>query len=132
MEPRPTLENGCEGASFDIEIYSFLKIVRLMRLRAAPSSTRTWYNLMLVMVEETRSVSYSAPALFLGQLEASKMIDVSIHLWWGTALVVGAAAATARSRVLMAHWDMMFQEPPYMTWSALLLSLMLESELEWS
>jgi hypothetical protein len=80
MEPGPTLENGCEGASFDIGIYSFLKIVRLMRLRAAPPSTRTWYNLMLVMVGETRSGSYSGRAMFLGQSEASKTTDLSIHL----------------------------------------------------
>jgi hypothetical protein len=72
------------------------------------------------------------PPCSWGQSEASKAIDVSIHLWWGTALVVGAAVATARSRVLMMRWDMMFQEPPYMTWSTLLLSSMLESELEWS
>jgi hypothetical protein len=48
----PTLENGREGWSFDIRICSFLKVVRLMRLRATPQSIRTWYNLMLAMVGE--------------------------------------------------------------------------------
>jgi hypothetical protein len=33
-EPRPTLENGCEGTSLDVGICSFLKTNRLMRLRA--------------------------------------------------------------------------------------------------
>jgi hypothetical protein len=42
IDTRPTPENGCDGVSFDIEIYSFLKVVRLMRLRAAPPSTKTW------------------------------------------------------------------------------------------
>jgi hypothetical protein len=34
------------------------------------------------------------PAMFLGQSEASNVIDASIHLWWGAALNVGATAAT--------------------------------------
>jgi hypothetical protein len=76
----PTLENGCEGWSFDIRICSFRKVVRLMRLWATPPLIRTWYNLMLAMVGETISGSCSAPSMFLGQFEASKLIDVSIHL----------------------------------------------------
>jgi hypothetical protein len=95
-DPRPTLENGREGVSFDNEIYNFLKATRLMRLRAAPPSTRTWYNLMLAMVGETSSGSCPAPIMFLGQSEASKLIDVSIHLWWGATQDVGAAATTAQ------------------------------------
>jgi hypothetical protein len=35
-DTRPTLENGHEGWSFVIRIYSFLKDVRLIRLSAAP------------------------------------------------------------------------------------------------
>jgi hypothetical protein len=54
---RPTSENGCDGWSFLIGIYSFLKAARLMRLRAAPPSIKIWYNLMLEMVGETRSGS---------------------------------------------------------------------------
>jgi hypothetical protein len=45
--------------------------------------------------------------MFLGQLEASNAVDVSIHLWWGTTLGVGAAAATARCSVLMMRLDVM-------------------------
>jgi hypothetical protein len=41
-----------------------------MRLRDAPPLIRTWYNLMLVMVGETISGSYMAPAMLLGQSEA--------------------------------------------------------------
>jgi hypothetical protein len=55
MDPRPTPENGCEGSSFDIGIYSFLKAMRLMRLSAAPPSTKTWYSLMLAIVREMSS-----------------------------------------------------------------------------
>jgi hypothetical protein len=47
-----TPQNGRDGWSFDIRICNFLKAVRLIRLRAAPPSIRTWYNLMLVMVGE--------------------------------------------------------------------------------
>jgi hypothetical protein len=39
-DTKPTPENGCEGYSFDIGICSFLKLERLMRLRAAPPSIR--------------------------------------------------------------------------------------------
>jgi hypothetical protein len=106
-DPGPTLENGGEGASFDIEIYNFLKAARLMRLRSTPPSTRTWYNLMLAMVGETSSGSYLAPAMFLGQSEALKLIVISIHLWWGATLGVGVAVATARRWVLTTRQDVM-------------------------
>jgi hypothetical protein len=53
----PTPENGRDGWSFSIGIYSFLKATRLMRLRAAPPSIKTWYNLTLEMVRETNSGS---------------------------------------------------------------------------
>jgi hypothetical protein len=115
----PTPENGHDGASFDIEICSFLKAMRLMRLRAAPPSTRTWYNRMLAIVRETSNGSCPAPALFLGQSEASKLIDVSIHLWCGTTSGLCVAAATTWHRVFTTHRDMMSQEPPYMMWSVL-------------
>jgi hypothetical protein len=84
MDHGPTPENGREGASFDIRICSFLKAVRLMRLRAAPPSTKMWYNLLLAMVGMMSSGSYPAPAMFLGQSEVLKPIVISIHLWWGT------------------------------------------------
>jgi hypothetical protein len=42
-DTRPTLENGCDGWSFDIKICSFL-----IRLRATPLLMRTWYSLMLL------------------------------------------------------------------------------------
>jgi hypothetical protein len=77
------LENGCEGAILDIGIYNFSKAARLMRLRDAPPSTIMWYNLTLAMAGETSSWSCLAPAMFLGQSEVLKLIDVSIHLWWG-------------------------------------------------
>jgi hypothetical protein len=51
------------------------------------------------------------PHMFLGQFEASNAIDISIHLWWGAARDVGAAAATARCSVLMTRLDVMSQEP---------------------
>jgi hypothetical protein len=112
MDPGLTPVNGRESWSFDIRICSFLKAARLMRLSAAPPLTRASYNLMLAMVGETSSGSSPAPAMFLGQTEASKLIGVSIHLWWGAALGVDAAAATARRRVLTARRYMMSQEPP--------------------
>jgi hypothetical protein len=62
---------------------------------------------MLVMVEETTSGSCPAPDMFLGQSEASNMIDNSIHLWWSAAHDVGAMAATAWHSL-----DVMSQEPP--------------------
>jgi hypothetical protein len=128
MEPRPTQENGREGASLDIGIYSFWKATRLMRLKAAPPLTRMWYNLTLAMVGEMSSGSCPAPTMFLGQSKASKPIDVSIHMWWGASLGAGAAVATARHTVLTTRLDVMSQEPPYMTWSVLLCSSVLESE----
>jgi hypothetical protein len=64
-----------------------------------------WYNLTLAMVGETTSGSCPAPAMFLGQSEASNAIDISIHLWWGTTLGVGAAAVTTRRNVLMMCLD---------------------------
>jgi hypothetical protein len=78
-----------------------------MRLRAAPPSTRIWYSLTLVMVGEMGSGSYPALAMFLGQSEASKPIDVSIHLLWDNALSAGATTTTIRRRVLMTRLDMM-------------------------
>jgi hypothetical protein len=63
MQPRgvtdtgPTPENGRDGWSFPIGICSFLKAARLMRLRTAPPSIKTWYSLMLEMVGETSSGS---------------------------------------------------------------------------
>jgi hypothetical protein len=63
----PTLENGRDGWSFSIGICSFLKAARLMRLRVAPPSIKTWYSLTLEMVGETSSGSYLAPAMLLGQ-----------------------------------------------------------------
>jgi hypothetical protein len=62
---------------------------------------RTWYNLTLMMVRETSNGSYTAPAMLLGQSEALKPIDVSIHLWCGDALGAGMAAATSQRRFLM-------------------------------
>jgi hypothetical protein len=63
---RPTPVNGCDGWSFPIGIYSFLKAVRLMRLSAAPLCIKMWYNLMLAMVRETSSESHPTPTMFLG------------------------------------------------------------------
>jgi hypothetical protein len=128
MEPGPIPKNGCEGASLDIGICSFWKVATLMRLRAALPSIRTWYNLNLAMVGEMTSGSYPAPAMFLGQSEASKPIDVSIQLWWGATLGTSAAAATTQRRELMMGLDVMSEEPPYMMWSVLRCSSMLESE----
>jgi hypothetical protein len=85
----PTPENGHDGARFDIKICSFLKAVRLMRLRVAPPSIKKWYSLTLEMVGEMISGSYPAPVMFLGQSEASKPIDVSIHLWCSASLGKG-------------------------------------------
>jgi hypothetical protein len=130
MVSKPTPKSGREGASLDIGICGFWKAARLIRLRAASPSTRTWYSLMLALVGETTSWSCLAPAMFLGQSEASKPIDVSIHLWWGATLGVGAAAATARCRVLTTGLDLMSQEPSYMMWSYLRRSSVLELESE--
>jgi hypothetical protein len=50
---------------------------------------------MLAMVREMSSRSCPVLTMFLGQLEALKPIDVSIHLWWGVGLGTDVAAATA-------------------------------------
>jgi hypothetical protein len=52
-------------------------------------------------------MSYSAPDMFLGQSEASNAINVFIHLWWGAARGVGAAATTAWHSVLTTCLDVM-------------------------
>jgi hypothetical protein len=65
-DTRPTPENGRDGWSFPIGICSILKVARLMRLRAAPPSIKTWYSLTLEMLRETNSGSRLAPAMLLG------------------------------------------------------------------
>jgi hypothetical protein len=87
---RPTPENGCNSWSIDIGICSFLKAAKLMRFSTAPPSIRVWYILMLMMVGETSSGSCPTLAMLLGQSEASKLIDVSIHLWCAAAFGIGA------------------------------------------
>jgi hypothetical protein len=84
-----------------------LKAARLMRLRAAPPSIKTWYNLMLEMVGETSSGSCPVPAMLLGQSEASNPIGVSTHLWCGAAFGARATAAISRRRVLTTCLDVM-------------------------
>jgi hypothetical protein len=106
-----TPKNGHDGWSFPIGIYNFLKAARLMRLSATPPSIKTWYNLVLAMVGEISSGCCPTPTMFLGQLEASNQIDVSIHLWCGAALGTGAAAAISRRKVLMMRRYVMSQEP---------------------
>jgi hypothetical protein len=130
MKLRTTPKNGREGVSLDKGICSFWKATRLMRLRAAPPSIRTWYNLM---VGEMTSGSCPAPTMFLGQSKAMKPMDVFIHLWWGASLGASAAAATATAQrsVLTTCLDIMSQEPPYMMQSCLWCSSVLESESEW-
>jgi hypothetical protein len=64
-DPRPNLENEHDRMSLDIRICSFFKAARLVRLRAATPSTRTWYNLTLAMAGETSSGSYLTPTMFL-------------------------------------------------------------------
>jgi hypothetical protein len=127
----PTPENGIDGRSFPIRICSLLNAARLMRLSAIPLSIKTWYSLTLAMVGETSSGSCPMPAMLLGQSEASNPIGVSTHLRCGTAFGTGAAAAISRRKVLMMRLDVMSQEPPNMTWSALRCSLSLDSESEW-
>jgi hypothetical protein len=95
------LENGHDGQSFDISICSFLKAAKLIRCSTAPPSIRTCYGLTLMMVRKTSSGTCLPPAMLLGQSEASKLIDVSIHLWCGAALGAGTTAATSRRRFLM-------------------------------
>jgi hypothetical protein len=102
MQPRgvtdtgPTPENGRDGWSLPISIYSFLKAARLMRLKDVPPSIKTWYSLTLEMVGETSSGSWPALAMLSRQSEESNPIRVSTHLRCGAAFGVGAAAATSR------------------------------------
>jgi hypothetical protein len=111
----PTPENGRNGWSFDIGIYSFLKAAKLIRFSTAPPLIRMWYSLTLMMVGETSRGSCLAPAMLLGQSEASKLIDVSIHLWCWAALGAGAAVATSLRMFLMMRQEVMSQEPPNIT-----------------
>jgi hypothetical protein len=76
-----------------------------MGLRAAPPIIRTWYSLTLVMVGQMTSGSCLTPAMFMGQSESSNTIDVSIHLWWGAAFDVGAAAVIVRRSILTTRLD---------------------------
>jgi hypothetical protein len=101
-----------------------------MRLSVASPSIKTWYSLMLAIVGETRSGSCPAPAMLMGQSEASNSISVSIHLWCGAALGAGAVAVISQRKVLMMRRDVISQEPPNMLWSALRHSLSLDSESE--
>jgi hypothetical protein len=94
----PTPKNGCDCWSFDTSIYNFLKAAKLMKFSAAPLSIRMWYSLMLTMVGEMSSGRCPAPAMLSGQSEASKLIDVSFHLWCSSTFGAGAAAATSRCR----------------------------------
>jgi hypothetical protein len=55
------------------------------------------------------------PTMRLGQSKASKLIDVSIHLWCDLAFGTGAAAATSRRMFLMMRREVMSQELPNMT-----------------
>jgi hypothetical protein len=113
MQPRgvtdtgPTPENKHDSWSFPISICSFLKAARLMRLRAAPPSIKTWYNLTLEMVGETSSGSCPASAMLLEQLEASNLIEVSTHMRCGAAFGVEAAAAISQHRALTTRLDVM-------------------------
>jgi hypothetical protein len=126
-----TPENRHYGWSFPICICNFLKAASLMRLRAAPPSTKTWYSLTLKMVGETSSGSCPTPAMLLGQSEESNPIGVSTHLRCGATCGAGATAATSQHRVLMTRLDVMAQEPPNMTWSISRRSLSLDLESEW-
>jgi hypothetical protein len=101
-----------------------------MRLSVAPPSIRTWYNLTLTMVGETSSGSCPVPTMLLGQSVTSNPIGVSTHLLCGAAFGAGAAAAISRRKVLKMRLNVMSQEPPNMTWSALRHSLSLDSESE--
>jgi hypothetical protein len=66
---------------------------------------------MLMIVGETSSGTCPALAMLLGQSEALKMIDVSIHLWCGATLGLGRATATSQRKFLMMRWEVMSQEP---------------------
>jgi hypothetical protein len=76
----PTPKSGRDSWSFDIGICSFLKATKLIRFSDAPPLIRMWYVFMLMMVGETSSRSCPTPAMLLGQSEALKLIDVSIHM----------------------------------------------------
>jgi hypothetical protein len=80
---------------------------------------------------EDKQRSCLTPTMLLGQSVASNPIGVSTHLCCGAALSARAAAAISRRKVLMMHRDVMSQEPPNMTWSALQRSLSLDSESKW-
>jgi hypothetical protein len=127
----PTPENGRDGWRFPIGICSFLKATRLMRLRTAPPSIKTWYNLTLVMVGETSSGNYPMPAILLGQSEASNPIRVPTHLSCDAAFDGGATAAISQGKVWTTCLDVMAQESPNMTGSTLWHLLSLGSELKW-
>jgi hypothetical protein len=62
---------------------------------------------MLAMVGETSSENCPTPTMFLGQSEALKPINISIHLWCGAALGAGATTATSRRSVLTGRRDVM-------------------------
>jgi hypothetical protein len=102
-----------------------------MRFSATPPSIRMWYSLMLMMVGETSSGSYLTPAMLLGQSEASKLIDISIHLWCGTAFGAGVATATSQHRIFMMRREVLSQESMNMMDNILRCSLSLDSESEW-
>jgi hypothetical protein len=78
-----------------------------MRLRATPPSIRTWYSLTLAMVGETSSSSYPAPAMLLGQSEASNPIEVSTHMRCGATFDARAAAAISQRKVLTIRLEVM-------------------------
>jgi hypothetical protein len=102
-----------------------------MRLSVAPPLIKTWYNLTLAMVGEISSGSCPAPAMLLGQSEASNPTRVSTHLRCGTAYGARGAATISQHKVLTMRLNVMSQEPPNMTWSTLRRSLSLDSESEW-
>jgi hypothetical protein len=56
---------------------------------------------------------------------------VADHVQCSTIFSAGAATAISRRKVLTMRLDVMSQEPPNMTWSALRRSLSLDSESEW-
>jgi hypothetical protein len=108
---KPTPKNGRDNWSFDIGIYNFFKAAKLIRFSATPSSIRMWYSLTLMMVGERSSRSCPTPTMLLGQSEVMKLINVSIDLWCGAALVAGAATTTSRRRFLTMQREVMSQEP---------------------
>jgi hypothetical protein len=103
--PRTTLK--VKATTIGIRMLTDYSVGHKDRQQAAPPSVWTWYNLMLVMVEEMTSKSCPTPDMFLGQSEASNVINVSIHLWWDAALNVGTMAATVWHSVLVTRLDVM-------------------------